>query len=98
MLPRLIAATALILVPLLAQAQNVPERWKPAWPQTDFGRIEIDLSEVFSGGPPKDGIPAITGPEMVVASTDQYLEPREPVMVLELDHLRVPVLSPIRTG
>jgi len=82
---RLIAAVALMLAPLLAQAQDVPERWKRAWPQTDFSRIAVDPSEIFSGGPPKDGIPAITGPEMILASEEGNLDPREPVMVLELE-------------
>ena len=82
---RLIAAVALMLAPLLAQAQDVPERWKRAWPQTDFSRIAVDPSEIFSGGPPKDGIPAITGPEMIAAGAEDGLDPRESVMVLELD-------------
>ena len=82
---RLIAAVALMLAPLLAQAQDVPERWKRAWPQTDFSRIAVDPSEIFSGGPPKDGIPAITGPEMIAAGAEDGLDAREPVMVLELD-------------
>ncbi len=82
---RLITAVALMLAPLLAQAQDVPGSWKRAWPQTDFSRIAVDPSELFSGGPPKDGIPAITGPEMIAAGAEDGLDPREPVMVLELD-------------
>ncbi len=35
------------------------------WPQTDFGRVTIDLTEVISGGPPKDGIPALSDPTFV---------------------------------
>ncbi|MEK6216054.1 MAG: DUF3179 domain-containing protein, partial [Boseongicola sp.] len=85
MLVRLIAVFAVALLPLLASAADVPASWKRAWPQTDFSRISVDPSEVFSGGPPKDGIPAITGPEMIAASAESALDPREPVMVLELD-------------
>jgi hypothetical protein len=85
LIPRLAVVAALILLPALAQAQNVPEQWKRAWPQTDFSRIEVNPREVFSGGPPKDGIPAINGPEMMAASAEDGLDPREPVMVLELD-------------
>jgi hypothetical protein len=85
MLVRLIAAFAVALLPLFASAADVPASWKRAWPQTDFSRISVDPAEVFSGGPPKDGIPAITGPEMIAASAEGGLDPREPVMVLELD-------------
>jgi hypothetical protein len=70
LIPRLAVVAALILLPALAQAQNVPEQWKRAWPQTDFSRIEVNPREVFSGGPPKDGIPAINGPEMMAASAE----------------------------
>ena len=82
---RLIAAVALMLAPLLAQAQDVPGSWKRAWPQTDFSRIAVDPSEIFSGGPPRDGIPAITAPEMIAAAAEDGLDAREPVMVLELE-------------
>ena len=82
---RLIAAFAMLLLPLAAEAAEVPGHWKYAWPQTDFSRIEVDPSEIFSGGPPKDGIPAINGPEMIAAGAEDGLDPREPVMVLELD-------------
>ena len=81
----MIAVAALLLLPFAAGAAEVPERWKRAWPQTDFSRIEVDPAEIFSGGPPKDGIPAITGPEMIAAGEEDGLDAREPVMVLELD-------------
>ncbi|HUS53431.1 MAG TPA: DUF3179 domain-containing protein [Thermohalobaculum sp.] len=95
MIHRLIAAFALMLLAQLASAADVPESWKRAWPQTDFSQISVDPAEVFSGGPPKDGIPAITGPEMISARTEQALDPREPVMVLELDG-QLPRAYPVR--
>ena len=82
---RLIAFAALLLAPGFAHTQEVPDRWKRAWPQTDFSRMEVNPADIFSGGPPKDGIPAINGPEMIGASAEDGLEPREPVMVLKLD-------------
>lgn len=85
MIRRLIAAFALALLAQLASAADVPDGWKRAWPQTDFSRISVDPAEIFSGGPPKDGIPAITGPEMIDVSAEDALDPREPMMVLELD-------------
>jgi hypothetical protein len=86
---RLIAFALLLLAPGFApgltQAQEVPGRWKSDWPQTDFSRMEVNPADIFSGGPPKDGIPAINGPVIIAASAEDGLDPREPVMVLELD-------------
>ena len=50
---------------------------------TDFTRRTIAWEEVISGGPPKDGIPAIDAPvfEPVAAAT-QWLSERDPVIVL----------------
>jgi Protein of unknown function (DUF3179) len=73
---------ALLLALLLASpvaAQDNP--FAPAWPATDFSRLTIDLAEVMSGGPPRDGIPAITGPVMIPATAETRLDPREPVLV-----------------
>ena len=53
------------------------------WPRTDFSRKTIDLGEVQSGGPPKDGIPAIDDPRLVsIAAADGWLDAREPVIVV----------------
>ena len=61
-----------------------PARWKSEWPRTDFSIHSVDLSEITSGGPPKDGIPALIDPEFVEVETETRLSPREPVMTLEL--------------
>ncbi len=51
--------------------------------KTDFCQHSVDYSEIFSGGPPPDGIPAIDRPEFVdVASADEWLEDSEPVIAL----------------
>ena len=39
-----------------------PDRWKFEWPKTDFTKHSVDFNEILSGGPPKDGIPAIDNP------------------------------------
>jgi len=53
------------------------EGWK-----TDFSNITIDLDEVLSGGPPKDGIPSIDNPIFVpVAESTTYADV-EPVIGL----------------
>jgi hypothetical protein len=52
---------------------------------TDFAQHRVPLDEFTRGGPPKDGIPSIDEPKFTsVEGGDQFLEPREPVAVLEL--------------
>jgi hypothetical protein len=52
---------------------------------TDFSRHTVSYDEVFSGGPPKDGIPAIDAPQFVsVAEADQWLRSLEPVVLVQV--------------
>lgn len=46
-----------------ALAQTPSDRAE--WPKTDFAKRTVDLAEIESGGPPKDGIPAIDRPRFV---------------------------------
>jgi hypothetical protein len=49
---------------------------------TDFSRATISFDEVLSGGPPKDGIPAIDDPRFVsISEAEEWLGPRESVLV-----------------
>ncbi len=51
---------------------------------TDFSIHTIPFSEIRSGGPPKDGIPAIDDPQFVPVSTaDAWLRALEPVTVFQ---------------
>ncbi|HSM56966.1 MAG TPA: DUF3179 domain-containing protein [Candidatus Sulfomarinibacteraceae bacterium] len=51
---------------------------------TDFSQHSIPFNEILSGGPPKDGIPAIDSPSFVsVSEADEWLNDVEPVTVLE---------------
>lgn len=51
---------------------------------TDFSRHTIPYSEIFSGGPPKDGIPAIDEPQFVtVAEADEWIGDLEPVVLFQ---------------
>jgi hypothetical protein len=53
---------------------------------TDFSKSNVDLGDVISGGPPKDGIPSIDSPRFVsVGDADAWLAPEEAVILLELD-------------
>ncbi len=56
---------------------------RKAWPRTDFSRRAIDLAEVRSGGPPKDGIPAIDHPRFErVSEAADWVASYEPVIVV----------------
>ena len=75
---------ALAAIALSLFAGAVDGRWLSEWPRTDFSKTTVKLEEVESGGPPKDGIPAIDKPHFVPASeAARWLEAREPVIVLE---------------
>jgi hypothetical protein len=53
--------------------------------ETDFSKHTVPLGEFASGGPPKDGIPAIDEPAFQsVAEAREWLEAREPVVEVEL--------------
>jgi hypothetical protein len=57
---------------------------KDGW-RTDFSRHSVALGEFISGGPPRDGIPPIDEPKPVpVRDADEWLEDREPVLVVEV--------------
>ncbi|MBT5264432.1 MAG: DUF3179 domain-containing protein [Rhodospirillaceae bacterium] len=65
-----------------ALAANV-EAWRTEWPKTDFAKHSIDLDEIFSGGPPKDGIPSIDNPEFKPLAAVEIAD-SEPVIGLVL--------------
>jgi hypothetical protein len=51
---------------------------------TDFSLHSVDYREILSGGPPKDGIPAIDEPSFVsLEQADEWLAPNEPVIAFE---------------
>jgi hypothetical protein len=89
---RLAALIGFLAVPANAD----PSFWRHEWPNTDFTKTTIDnWVEILSGGPPKDGIPSIQDPEMVAASGEGRIGPREPVITLELPG-QTPRAYPIR--
>ena len=84
-LPRWLGTTLLAallggLSPAASQAESL---FEGAWPATDFSRALIDLDEIRSGGPPRDGIPPIDAPRFATGEeADEWLDPREPVIVV----------------
>ena len=59
--------------------------WRAEWPATDFTKRMVDLSEIRSGGPPKDGIPAIDDPQFAPVAEASDLTPSEPVIALSIE-------------
>jgi len=67
----------------------LPDEPPPARAQsefkTDFSKHSVLYSEILSGGPPKDGIPALKDPQFVsVSEADTWLKPTEPVILVEV--------------
>jgi hypothetical protein len=53
--------------------------------KTDFSKHTIPYSEILSGGPPKDGIPAIDDPKFIsVSEADVWLQEVEPVIFFQM--------------
>ncbi|MFK7834884.1 MAG: DUF3179 domain-containing protein [Sulfitobacter sp.] len=62
-----------------------PEFWRAEWPDTDFEKTSIaSWNEIQSGGPPKDGIPAIDAPKFLRVADERRIDPREPVIAVEV--------------
>ena len=81
----------LAALPLLAD----PALWSREWPQTNFEKTTlVNWSEIISGGPPKDGIPALVDPAFVAAG-DAALPQNEPVITVELAQ-QTPRAYPLR--
>lgn len=58
---------------------------RQGWGKTDFAKAAVPFAEIQSGGPPKDGIPAIDEPRFVAARENANLADIEPVIRLEID-------------
>lgn len=72
---------------VLAEAAKAPvDRRLSGWARegwkTDFSKVEINLDDILSGGPPKDGIPSIDNPEFIPVASEESLPDREPVVSL----------------
>lgn len=75
---------ALLTVLWASAAVADPAFWRSEWPDTDFSKRNVgSWSEIISGGPGKDGIPALSDPKWVRAGEKRGLEPREPVITFQ---------------
>jgi hypothetical protein len=71
-------------VPLAGLGESSPPSPLPEGWKTNFDKRLVPLSEFRSGGPGKDGIPAIDAPRFAPASEVRFLRPPEPVLELEV--------------
>ncbi|WP_136442358.1 DUF3179 domain-containing protein [Pacificoceanicola onchidii] len=79
----------LLLVVWAGVASADPGFWKHEWPRTDFSKTTVEnWVEIMSGGPGKDGIPALSDPKMMAVADKRGLAPNEPVIALEMDGAR----------
>ena len=84
MLKRIALALGLSLV--MGTASASPEFWQHEWPKTDFEKTTVEnWVEIMSGGPPKDGIPALSNPKFRKASTETRIGGTEPVITVEIN-------------
>ena len=81
-----------------AQPGPPPSFWLNEWPDTDFSTTSVkNWTEIMSGGPPKDGIPALQADELrfIPVAQEARIDGREPVIALEMEG-EVPRAYPIR--
>jgi hypothetical protein len=71
--------------PLVGLGEASPPPPDAAQWRTDFTRHLVPLEEFQSGGPPKDGIPAIDAPRYTRANEVDFLADREPVILLTVN-------------
>ncbi|GAB4242450.1 MAG: DUF3179 domain-containing protein [Acidobacteriota bacterium] len=62
-----------------------PALVRDEWPEVDFQKAVVDLRSIQAGGPPRDGILAVTDPKFEsIAAAGQWIGPQEPVILVEL--------------
>ncbi len=73
-----------LVVSMGASAEKPPRDWQREFPKANFSRHSVPFKEIISGGPPRDGIPAINAPRIVSVNDDndalKSIKPREPVL------------------
>ncbi|MGH1577035.1 DUF3179 domain-containing protein [Planktotalea sp.] len=84
MLKRIILALGLSFAASSTLAS--PDFWQHEWPKTNFEKTSVsNWVEILSGGPPKDGIPALSDPKFRKASSETRINGAEPVITVEIN-------------
>ena len=92
---RLLAAAFTLLIGATSLSAD-PSFWRQEWPQTDFSKTSVkNWGDILSGGPPKDGIPALDKPSFKRVGNERRIGAREPVITVEIDGAE-PGAYPIR--
>ena len=90
------AFAGLALMSIATVASASPEFWSREWPNTDFETTSVESwVEIMSGGPPKDGIPALDEAQFLRVADKSTLGEREAVITVELEG-SIPRAYPIR--
>jgi hypothetical protein len=58
--------------------------YTPAW-SWDFSKHSIPIEDILSGGPPKDGIPALMNPKYVKAEKADFMQEDEQILGVYLN-------------
>jgi len=67
-------------------ADESPPSGAAAQFSTDFSKHSVSYGDILSGGPPKDGIPAIDAPSYVsIDDADEWISDVEPIIAVEVD-------------
>jgi hypothetical protein len=74
----------LILTLILISLCQVVNAASNDWPTTDFSKSSINITDIISGGPPKDGIPAIFEPKFLPQEQVNDIKLGEPTISLTL--------------
>src|SRR5262249_58755661 len=91
--PRLVAVTGvfgLLVDASLGTLSADPISGRLEWPRTDFAKHSVAFAGIKSGGPPKDGIPAIDAPRFErladgkATGSSAALGDTEPVIALSI--------------
>ena len=81
----LLWTSALLLGAPLLGCWDAGAQYGGDW-RTDFSKHVVPLEEIVSGGPSKDGIPAIDNPKFIsVREANRWLKDREPVVVVDIE-------------
>ncbi|MBT5020155.1 MAG: DUF3179 domain-containing protein [Planctomicrobium sp.] len=77
------------LVMFAAPSDNSSKAFEPTprrVPQFDLSNTTVDEGEIRAGGPPKDGIPALTHPKMILGSKATSLEVDDRIIGVVVDN------------
>ena len=78
-----ILVLAVLFVPMVALS-TLSGLSAPVLAAWDFSGAKIPVDQIRSGGPPRDGIPALLAPAMVPASEAGFLKDDDRVLGLEI--------------